>query len=68
VPSGEIDPNLVMLLSQEEREAPGQAGNGLHFSKLTVPRSFREARMSDQLEFWSKPMVDEKTPWILMNV
>jgi hypothetical protein len=43
VQSGEQDPNLVSMLAHQEREAPGQAGIGLH---LSVPKNFSEARLS----------------------
>jgi hypothetical protein len=55
VPSGEMPPSLVMWFSQQEREAPGQTGIGLHVSKISFPNNFREAWMSDQWVSGTRP-------------
>lgn len=60
MPSGELPPNLVMLLSSQAKNGSEKIGLGVHFSKVDIPENFREARASEQWEFWEQAMVEEK--------
>jgi hypothetical protein len=43
-----------------EERLPNEGEPGVKFSKITVPRNYREARQSDQWSYWEQAMNEEK--------